>query len=314
MRKTGISWFMALAGLFLLQPSAGQAATKTVDCNIPGKTIQSMIGKLKPGDTLKVINGSTCNENVSIPVTIERITIDGLGSATINGPDNTKATVGITGRSITLTGLTITGGEDVVAIFRGGVAVVAGCTIQGAVRNGIGVSSGSSARVTNNMIQNNTNHGVSANQNSYVRLGFLTFEGSDTVPGGVGPNTIQNNGLDGVRVGGSSDADVINNTISNNGRDGVRVVEVSHALIASNTIDGNLEDGIVVGENSGVNLGRDTGTELDESPNDTTVGQENTGNGIRCFLNSSANGRLGTLNGVNGAKGNFSGTCHDSLI
>jgi len=310
MRKTGINVFMALAGLFLLQPSAGQAATKSVNCNIPGKTIQSMIGKLKPGDTLRVINGSTCNENVSIPENIERITIDGLGTATINGPDNTRATVGIRGRNITLTGLTITGGEDGVAINRGGTATIASGTIQGALRNGLGVGQGSSARVTNSTIQNNGNQGVSVVRNSYVRLGFLTLEGADTIPGGVGPNTIQNNGRNGVRVGGSSNADIVNNTISNNTESGVRVVEVSHALIASNTIDGNLEDGITVGQNSGVNLGRATGTDLDELPNSTSV--NNTDFGIRCFINSYADGRLGTLNGNSGAT-SFPAGCINSL-
>jgi parallel beta-helix repeat protein len=126
----------------------------------------------------------------------------------------------------------------------------------------------------------------------------------------VGPNTIQNNGRNGIRVIGSSSAVIIDNTISNNPKAGVQVLWASHALIASNTINGNGENGISVGENSGVNLGEDTGTELDESPNSTTA--NNTGFGINCFINSYANGRLGTLNGASGAK-SFAGNCVDSL-
>jgi parallel beta-helix repeat protein len=126
----------------------------------------------------------------------------------------------------------------------------------------------------------------------------------------VGPNTIQNNGHNGVRVAGSSSADIVDNTISNNSESGVRVVEVSQALIASNTIDGNLEDGVTVGQNSGVNLGRATGTDLDDLPNSTGV--NNTDFGIRCFINSYAVGRLGTLNGNSDAT-SFPAGCIDSL-
>lgn len=68
----------------------------------------------------------------------------------------------------------------------------------------------------------------------------------------------------------SSDADIIDNTISN-------------------AINDNGEDGILVGRNSGVDLGRATGTDLDQLPNSTTV--NNTGFGIRCLINSYADGR-----------------------
>jgi parallel beta-helix repeat protein len=141
------------------------------------------------------------------------------------------------------------------------------------------------------------------------------MEGVDAIPGGVGPNTIQNNGSNGVRVAGSSNAEIVDNTISGNTMSGVWVGGVSHALIASNTINSNGEDGITVGENSGVNLGRDAGTDLDEMPNDTTA--NNTGFGIRCFLNSSANGRRvnGTATPLTGVAGgeSFGGSCAESL-
>lgn len=308
MRKISVGRLMIVAVLLPLLPTLGEAATKTVNCNVSGKTIQAMIKKLNPGDTLQV--SGICNENVNIPEEVERITIDGQGTATINGTDTTRATVGIRGRNIILTGFLITGGEDGVSLARGGTATISGSTIQGALRNGVGVGQGSSARITNSTIQNNGNNGVNANRNSFVRLGFLTLEGADTIPGGVGPNTIQNNGQNGVRVAGSSSADIVDNTISNNTESGVRVVEVSQALIASNTIDGNLEDGITVGQNSGVNLGRATGTDLDELPNSTSV--NNTDFGIRCFINSYADGRLGTLNGNSGAT-SFPAGCIDSL-
>jgi parallel beta-helix repeat protein len=114
-------------------------------------------------------------------------------------------------------------------------------------------------------------------------------------------------------VSRSSSARIITNTISNNiGGHGVIVFRVSHADISNNTIDGNGIDGIRVQDNSGVNLGRDTGTNPDELPNNTTA--NNTGFGIRCFRGGYADGRLGTLNGASGDKDFNDSTCVDSLI
>ena len=301
-----LGMFLICAALFLL-PSAGEAVTNIANCELP-KSLQDAINKLKPGDILLV--SGTCNENVTINQSIEGITIDGQGTAAINGPDTTRSTVGINGRNIILTGFTITGGENGVGITRGGTATITNCTIQGSIRDGIVASQGSTVRVTNSTIQNNTNQGINAVDNSYARIGFLTVEGTDTVPGGVGPNIIQNNGANGVRVADSSAADIVDNTISNNTGSGVFVDRVSHALVASNRINGNGDDGIAVGRNSGVNLGSPAGTDLDELPNSTTT--NNTDFGIRCFINSYADGRLGTLNGTAGAE-SFSSGCINSL-
>ncbi len=306
MNQVKVGGLLACAAL-LLVASGGQAATKKLACG-SGKTIQAEMTKLKPGDILLVTG--TCNENVTIDENVERITVDGQGTASINAADPTRATVGIRGRNITLTGLTITGGDNGVGITRGGTATITNSIIQGSIRDGITVSQGSSMRLTNSTIQNNTNHGINVVKNSYARVGFLTFEDTETIPGSVGPNTIQNNGSGGVRVADSSSADIIQNTISNNTENGVFVDRVSHALIASNTINDNGEDGIAVGRNSGVDLGRPTGTELDELPNSTTA--NNTGFGIRCFINSYADGRLGTLNGDAGAE-SFPAGCVDSV-
>jgi parallel beta-helix repeat protein len=264
------------------------------------------------------VNG-TCNENVLVRDEVERITIDGQGTATINGPDATRATVQIRGRNINLTGLTITGGEDGINIARGGSATVVASTVQDTGRSGIIVNQNGSLRVTNSKIQNNLANGIAVLQNSTARIGFLTFEGLETIPGGVGPNLIQGNGANGIRVADSSDADIVENTISGNQDHGILVDTVSHALIASNTINANGQDGVRVGRNSGVNLGRTTtatsgvcGVALDDAPNTTTT--NNTGFGIGCFINSYADGCLSTLNGSGGQK-NFpsAAACIDSL-
>jgi len=257
----------------------------------------------------------TCIENVVIDEEKERITVDGQGSATVNGPDPTFATVSVRGRAITIKGFTITGGENGVNIMRGGTAIIDGNTIQSTGRVGINVFSHSFARIVGNTIQNNPAGGIIISENSFARIGFL--QGDDTL---AVLNTIQTNGGVGIGVFRSSGATIVEYTISNNSSDGVIVTGVSHADISKNTIDSNGRHGINVGENSGVNLGQDSGTGIFEAPNDTTVGSGNgtAGGGldfgINCFINSYANGRLGTLNGIDGAKGGFGGSCIDSLI
>ena len=112
----------------------------------------------------------------------------------------------------------------------------------------------------------------------------------------------------------SSHARIVGNIISGHTGDGIDVRKVSHAGISGNDISNNGGDGIKVRENSGVNLGRDTGTGILDLPNDTTV--LNGGFGIRCLSNSYANGRLGTLDGTSGTE-SFSGSqgpCINSLI
>ena len=102
------------------------------------------------------------------------------------------------------------------------------------------------------------------------------------------------------------------NTITDNKRAGVTVQLASSAEIGNNTISGNGGDGILVIGNSIAVLGSDTGSGLFQLPN--TTGAPNGGFGIRCSINSSADGRLGTLNGSKGAKDFTESGCVDSLI
>jgi parallel beta-helix repeat protein len=280
-------------------------ATFTVNCN-GGETISAKFTGLIPGDTLLV--SGTCNENVVIPFEAQRITLDGQGTATINGPDAATATLVVRGRGITIRGFTITGGlEGVRVIF--GMATINDNTIQGTgshgitvlqtataningniiqniggmgslplgARVGIRVSGSSSAGITNNAVQDNPADGVVVDVNSSAF---------------IASNTIQNHGRDGIFVFRSSSVSVQGNTISNNSATGVKVQGVSQASIGGgNTINGNGSDGIFVNTNSDVDLGQG-------GPNTTTV--NNGGFGIRCESGSHASGDVGTLNGNSG--------------
>lgn len=289
--------------LFLFLPSLGRAQTP-VSCGALG-ALQAAIDAAVAGDTLLV--SGTCNENVIISEEKARITLDGQGTATISGPDATTATVQVRGRGITVKGLTITGGRHGVQVVRGGTVLIDSNIIQGTGGNGVFVIQASSARIINNTIQNNTSgDGIQVVENSSARIGILA--GSDVT---ASPNTIQGNGGRGITVTRSANARIVGNTIANNTLEGIRVRRDSQADISNNTINGNASGGITVESNSGVNLGNDTGTGIFDLPNSTTV--NNTGFGIRCFINSYADGRLGSLNGTSGAT-SFSGDCINSLI
>jgi hypothetical protein len=280
---------IALLSFFVLLPSPGGAQTCTADrynsslvFQSTHTTIQAAVNAAATANIIKV--SGTCAENVLVREEKARITLDGQGSAAIAGPDATIATLRIRGNLITVTSfLSISGGEDGILVDRTGTAVIINNTIESTGRNGIVV-----------------------NESATARIGFST--GNDTV---ASPNTIQSNPNRGIVVTRHASARIVGNTIINNGDDGVGVFRVSQADIAGNTINSNGGDGVSVNSNSGVNLGNDTGTTIFDLPNNTTV--NNGGFGVRCTGNSSADNRLGTLNGSSGQK-SFSASCIDSLI
>jgi len=284
--------------LLWLLPSVGEAADRTIDCDA-GATIGGVIRRLEWGDILLV--SGTCNGDVDITGRSDGITLDGQGTATING------SVRIEAREVTIKGFTLTGGSDGIFINRGATVLIDGNTIQNADGRGISVVQHSFAQIIDNTIQNNTREGIRVQENSSARIGFLS--GSDNA---ARPNTIQNNGGDGIRVQRSSNARIVGNNISNNGDDGIEVRLGSHGDISDNDIDGNADDGIAVNQSSGVNLGSDTGDGIFNAPNRTDPANLNGDNGIRGFTRCYANGRLGTLNGSSGPR-SFSGGCTDSL-
>jgi len=297
-----------------LLPSAGKAATILVDCD-SAESLQDAINGAGTRDTIEV--SGTCNENISLREQKRRITLDGQGTATINGAATTS-TINVRGRGHTIKGFTISGGTTGIFVNRGGTVLIGGTALAdgntiSAGGNGIVVTQFSFARIAHNTIQDNGGSGIIVSENSSARIGFVSTNDTN-----ASPNAIQQNDNNGIIVSRSSSARIVGNTIKNNGRDGVGVHRNSHADIAANTIEGNGKDsgrhGIIVTDNSGVNLGEDTtspeGDFFDE-PNSTT--DNNGGFGILCALGAYANGRVGTLNGTIGAEF-FSGTCIDSLI
>jgi len=280
----------AMVGLFLMVATGG-AATFQLVCG-QKRTITEALRRLPPGDTLSV--SGACSENVQIPEQVLNITLDGQGTATINGPNPSDATILVRGNGITIRNFaSITGGETGITVTRGAAAIIDNNVIQSTGGNGISVVQSSSARIINNTIQGNPGTGIVVTESSSARIGFNMLDDTE-----ASPNLIQNNKEDGIVVTRSSSARIVGNTISGNTENGVLITRVSHGDVSSNTINSNGGDGIFVSRNSGVNLGEDTGSGIFDSPN--TTNSNNVGVGIRCVINSYGDGRIGTLNGASG--------------
>jgi len=273
-----------------------------VDCSLT--SLQSVVNIALPGDILSV--SGTCNENILIRNEKQRVTLDGGGTAVLHGPSTGSPTLNIRGKGILIQGFTITGGGDGIEVDRGSNAVLNNNLIQNTAGNGVLVDQLAFAVLTNNTLQNNPGAGVLVDEHATARIG-LNADGEIT----ASPNTIQNNAI-GVLVSNGASARIIGNTIVNNSGDGIQVLRDSQADIASNSISGNGGDGIEVAENSAVQLGEDSGTSIHESPNSSSTA--NSGFGIRCVNGAIADGRLGTLNGMGGAKDFSAASCLDGLL
>ena len=274
----------------------------TLQVVCPVAKLQNMLDDARAGTTLSVFGN--CSENVIIRNEKQRITIDGNNNATISGPNANAPTVNVRGKGILIQNFAgITGGNSGIDVNRGSNAVINSNTIHNTGGNGVIVDELAFAALINNTIQNNPGAGVFIAENSTARIGFNAD--SETT---VSPNTIQSNAI-GVVVSNGSSARIIGNSIINNSADGVQVLRDSHSEIASNALNANGGDGIEVGENSFVQLGEDSGTSIYESTNTGT----NTGFGIKCADGGIADGRLGTLDGVAGAKSFGDPTCIDSV-
>lgn len=298
---------LLVIGMVFLIPRAtigqGQSGTHALTCG-PDKTIGEAIKTLKPGDTLLV--SGICNENLTIGQEVERITLDGQGAAAIQADSSANA-VTILGRGIILRGFHVTGGAPQgVAVNDGGSAVIEGNTIEYADRNGVAVFRNSSADILNNVIQNNPLAGVAVQYNSSARIGWF---GPPTNRVSA-PNTIQNNGTQGVQVYRGSVAQIFTNVIQNNASHGVFIDRNAQAEVGANTFSSNAGDAIRAMRGSVLDIGTDATHSTPAFDDDTNTGAS-AGYGVNCAIGGVVDGRFGGLTGGLGLK-LFAEGCIDS--
>jgi parallel beta-helix repeat protein len=278
--------------------------THTVDCNA-GEKIQDKLALAKPGDTIQV--SGACSENVSVLSEVVRVTLDGQGKTVIQAPAKGDGII-IRGREITVKGFTITGGRDGIhlsGVAAGASANIVGNTIRNTGRHGIHLDHSSVGRIAGNTIEDVHAIGIDVAEGSVVRIGYLLR------PLGPGPNTIRNAGEHGILIARGSSARIVGNTIESNKDSGVLVTRNSQADIFGNSISGNAGNGITASHNAGINLDNEEQV-FNLGPNQTNPAAKNAGAGLSGSVGGYADGPMGTLDGVRGAK-EMDGTCIDRL-
>jgi len=292
---------IALIPMALGTATGAMAETETMTCR-PGSSITAALAKLKPGDVLQV--RGVCAENVVIPAHLSDITLRGVNEAIVQGVDPAQSVISIRGRGITVSGLSVTGGPEGIQVVDGGFAWINGNTIRLNSAEGISVNSNSTARIWNNVIENNGG-GVTVGNNSSALIGAPNV--NDPAPS---PNAIRNNLGNGVTVSGSSLGRIVGNTITGNrGGSGVAVSRGSQAEVSGNNISANVGVGINVIENSTVRLAAGGG--ILAIPNSTDDAFPNSLYGVACFGGGFIKGHLGTLLGTSGAS--LIGDCSGGL-
>src|SRR5262245_3498126 len=228
-------WTLIIAGMMVVstmesaaQTEDGDLPTVRVNCNT-GQTIEQALQRARPGTTIFVTG--TCRERVTI--TIDRITLDGRGSAILDGRSNNPGTAdgqhnpefdgvviidGATG--VALTGLTIQNGPGNGILGRRGAAfTVRNTAIQDNTVTGIVVSDNSTLELTDSTIQRNNAAGIDVLNNSSV-----IFKGAASITNG--------HELGGVNVFGSSTMEIRGAQVQVNNNKAAGLVVGSGSLLA----------------------------------------------------------------------------------
>ena len=112
-----------------------------------------MIDLAPPGST--IFAAGACNETLLVRNGLQRLTLDGSGTATINGPNPASPAINIRGKGILIRNFTITGGSNGIEVNRGSNAVIDNNFIHNTSGNGVVVDESAFAVLTNNTIQSN---------------------------------------------------------------------------------------------------------------------------------------------------------------
>ncbi len=188
MNITNNSWRIARLAPLLFAAQSVLADTIAVDCD-QGETITNALAGAAAGDT--VLISGTCNESVA--VTIDHITLDGQGSATITA--GFAPGVSVDGaQGVVVQGLTLQGSLFGLEVSSQGSASLVDTTSQFNIVIGARVTGGSSLLLENATLSGNDTFGLEVSRASEVRM--------------TGTIAIANNGLFGVNLADASSLSV----------------------------------------------------------------------------------------------------------
>jgi hypothetical protein len=207
--------------------AGADSAVKKVKCD-NGQMLTEALKKAKPGDTLQVTG--TCHERVTI--TTDRLTLDGGGSAVLDGggggPAEFEGVVTIDGaHGVTLTGFTVQNSPGQGILGMGGAAfVVKGTTTQNNGLEGIFLNNNASAELTDVEVKDSGRLGIAVFNNSTAVLkGHISSTGS----GSNGSGASNSNGI-AVQSGSTLEIRGAAVQASNNGGGGVDIVDSQAVL------------------------------------------------------------------------------------
>ncbi|MGH8069590.1 MAG: right-handed parallel beta-helix repeat-containing protein [Candidatus Entotheonellia bacterium] len=197
--------------------AGADSAVKKVECD-KGQTLTEALKQAKPGDTLQVTG--TCQERVAI--TTDRLTLDGGGSAVLDGgggsPTEFEGVVTIDGaHGVTLTGFTIQNGPgEGILGQRGAAFTVLDTMVQDNAGIGIAVG-GSTAELTDCAMRRNL-------------FGLDVFAGASTTLRGA--ISISHNLGPGAFAGGASILEIRGADVRvNNNSDGIVVLPGGQLMV-----------------------------------------------------------------------------------
>lgn len=241
-------------------------ARHTVDCEA-GETIANAMSQAHPGSTIRIIG--TCEE--AVVVTQDGITLDGGGTAVIDGMNDDTVAILIRGQQdITIKGLTVQNGLNGIKIVESGAARLEDVTVRNSrtktghdSAHGI-IVAGSASAVLMGSIAANDNDGVGigvGNSSSVFVAGNMVVDGIQLPRASLEAN---NNGASGIEIGKGSSLHVFSGdgtptTIQAN-NNGVIGIDVAHSASvqfgggADIEANGNGESGLSVFNGSSVML------------------------------------------------------------
>jgi hypothetical protein len=236
--------------------AGADSTVKKVKCD-KGQTLTEALRKAKSGDTLQVTG--TCHERVTI--TTDRLTLDGGGSAVLDGdggggPTEFDGVVTIDGvQGVTLIGFTIQNGLGEGILGQHGAAfAVQQTTVQNNAASGIAVADGSTADLTDCTIQGNG-------------FGIDVFTGSSAILRGA--IIINQNTANGAEVNGQSILEIRGAQVQMNDNGGIGLVAGSGQVAifgfaasqgSTLTANGNGDFGIIIFGSQLTILGSDFGS------------------------------------------------------